>query len=118
MRILGKREAGVNLPRVELEGGLVGPVILVAGENEISADYWDAVKDNPAVVRWQRADWFEVIDEEDSTFPTLKGLNASEAIELVRDTDDPGLLSDWLQVETRVTVRSAIESQIEYLEES
>ncbi len=105
-------------------------IVIRPGENVMSREKADTLKDSKAFALWRRLGWVKVkppaketpdlTDELDGgdESGTDKPVSAKEAIAFVADCSDVDVLEKMLEGEDRVTVKNALEKRLESLEEA
>lgn len=117
MLLINKRETVVT----------VKGVLLKPGTNKVSASWWSNAKKHKTVAKRLELGMLEVVNEgvddidlgidgdEGAESADISGLNAREAISVIKETFDLKLLKAWAETESRATVTRAIDAQIEIM---
>lgn len=113
-----------NSKSVTNVGGLM---VLRPGNNEVDAKAWKEATKIAEIQDMIKAKRLEVVsggaaessgqqeEPADDAPQSLSDMNAPEAAALVAETNDPDTLERWMKDEQRVTVKKAIEAQLEKL---
>ena len=93
-------------------------VTLVPGANDVDEQDFKDFSGHPImkkVVESGEIEALKKVGDNDGSggAETTKDLNASDAIEMVKDTYDPSLLEKWKEDDDRKTVQDAIDKQLE-----
>lgn len=109
----------LNIPG---NGTSVIPHTLLPGINEIEDQVWKELKSQPGVKRLMaKSILLEKAPPTKDNKKVGKGLakySAEEAAFIVEETYDKRLLSDWLKLESRAVIKTAIETQLDVIEKS
>lgn len=85
-------------------------VTLLPGPNQVSAEYWNAVKDQCA--GYEQCGILVVgegeVPESKDPGKQLKTLSAADALVVIAETSDPNLLTRWMNSDKRSGVQQAI----------
>lgn len=101
---------------VLLGTGKTGEFLFVPGNNEISNSLWADLMSNANFKRRVDSGYFKITSQAEPSGEgeiALADFGPAEAKQVVRDTFDPELLRTWQKAETRKTVLSVIEEQLE-----
>ena len=121
----GAGPLAIGDPRLKSNYKMARVIVCVPGINRLDDDIWPEVKKNPEVQRLIRENQLKVVREKDEdksiadkkgVAKELAGLEAEEAVRLVKMTYNMGLLEEWADAETRNKVRRACEAQIASLQ--
>ncbi len=126
-------------PRVHnigvMQDGKEATIKLLPGVNVVDEDLWNAamhpdrkdpkkvnkilkdlVDEQLLIVKKVEATKTKVGEEADDTLDTLKGMNVTDAFELIKETYTHDLLKKWKKGEKRVKVLAALKKQIKLIE--
>lgn len=104
------------------EGGSEPTLRLIPGMNEVKKDDWDKVSKHPLVKIHLEEDDLIVHDdlggEEGSEVDGISTLAVKKATKIIKATFDTELLAKWRGEETRSTILTAIDKQVEVVNKS
>lgn len=94
-------------------------LVMKPGVNDVPGQFWEQFETHPTVKVWMDEGKLEVLteDEKAPVEKVLAGLKPADAVKVVKDTLDAGLLEAWLKTEKRPAVVKAMKKQLEVLGE-
>lgn len=117
-----RKENVLTLYIPEPKGTSMTPYTLLPGIQEIADSVWKKLKTQTGVKRLiMKGDLLEKAPPAKDNKKAGKGLakySAEEAQFIVEETFDKKLLGDWLKIEARSVIKTAIETQLKRIEES
>lgn len=92
-------------------------LVMKPGVNDVPGQFWEQVETHPTVKVWMDEGKLEVLTEDAKTpvEKVLVGLKPADAVKVVKDTLDSGMLEAWMKTEKRPAVVKALKKQHELL---